>query len=509
MKKRIAFLVLAAFLCLAMAAHADIRIDADHFPDPSFAIEVSSFDGNRDGFLNDEELAEITEWYVVNGSIRDMTGIKYFTSLKILVCTDRPLETLDVSRNTALEELDVADCKLTGLNVSGCASLKKLYCSGNRLSALDVRNCTRLEELVCDSNRLSELDISRNTKLWDLQCNNNRLAKLNVKNNPELIQIACSYNLIEKLDVRKNTKLQSFLCYHNKLTELDLSKNKELKRLYCFANQIVSLNVRKCTVLCSIVEIHTRKECRNCADNYLHDCFSCGNEDLHVDRTTAVTGNKVSYPTVLLTEVAKDGGIYTLNEEKKSASLKRLADSKLQALTIPAAVSANGKSYKVTSVADGACKGAERLATVAVGRNVKTIGKNAFKSCKNLTTVSGMSAVTAIHDAAFRYCTSLKEFPWPEELKTIGDYAFQKSRLSSFTFGIQVKKIGKMAFERCTKLKNLTFLTAQLTVDTVGEKAFASTNARAKVICPKAKLKDYRKLLRKRGINSNVEFVSQ
>ena len=45
-------------------------------------------------------------------------------------------------------------------------------------------------------------------------------------------------------------------------------------------------------------------------------------------------------------------------------------------------------TYKVTSIADGACKSMKKLKSVTIGANVKTIGKNAFKGCKKLNKIN-------------------------------------------------------------------------------------------------------------------------
>jgi len=55
-------------------------------------------------------------------------------------------------------------------------------------------------------------------------------------------------------------------------------------------------------------------------------------------------------------------------------------------LAIPASVRINGKSFPVTAIKDGACKGLENLESVTIGKNVAKIGKEAFKDCQNVKT---------------------------------------------------------------------------------------------------------------------------
>ena len=88
-------------------------------------------------------------------------------------------------------------------------------------------------------------------------------------------------------------------------------------------------------------------------------------------------------PTLLVTV---SGGVYKLGE--KTAALVRPASRSIKTLTIPSSVEANGKSYSVTSVAKGACKGLTSLKKLTIGANVKKIGSEAFSGCSQLTKIN-------------------------------------------------------------------------------------------------------------------------
>ena len=128
------------------------------------------------------------------------------------------------------------------------------------------------------------------------------------------------------------------------------------------------------------------------------------------------------------------GNTYKVTSNK--ANTVTLAKGKKAAwVTVPATVKINKKAYKVTAIAAKAFAGAKaRLARVAVGANVKTIGASAFKGCKALVQVKLGSRVATIGASAFRGCKAL----------------------SSFAVTAKVKKIGAAAFAGCTKLKVLT-----------------------------------------------------
>ena len=59
-----------------------------------------------------------------------------------------------------------------------------------------------------------------------------------------------------------------------------------------------------------------------------------------------------------------------------------------KAVKISAAIRANGRIYKVTSIAANACKGNKKMTSLTIGNNVTKIGKNAFANCTKLTKVT-------------------------------------------------------------------------------------------------------------------------
>ena len=129
----------------------------------------------------------------------------------------------------AVTEIDVNDKNITSLKgIEFFPNLKKLNCGHNRLTSLDVSKNTVLQELVCWENQLTSLDVSKNT---------------------ELTYLKCSYNRMTELDVSKNTELTYLDCSYNRLTELDVSQNTKLTELYFVSNKITSLQADNCTNL--------------------------------------------------------------------------------------------------------------------------------------------------------------------------------------------------------------------------------------------------------------------
>lgn len=64
------------------------------------------------------------------------------------------------------------------------------------------------------------------------------------------------------------------------------------------------------------------------------------------------------------------------------------AKKNVKTVSIPATIKACGVTYKVTGIGAKACKGYKKLASVTIGKNVKSIGKEAFYKCKKLKNIT-------------------------------------------------------------------------------------------------------------------------
>ena len=107
----------------------------------------------------------MTELFVGDKNIADLTGIKFFTALKTLYCNgNTALTTLDVRENQALESLHCAACGLTSLIMDN-EKLDYLICGGNKLTTLDVSKSPVLMTLLCYDNKLTSLIVPKSLKL--------------------------------------------------------------------------------------------------------------------------------------------------------------------------------------------------------------------------------------------------------------------------------------------------------------------------------------------------------
>ena len=221
------FLPFSAFA--ATDSYGPVYITDANVPDKTFReYLLKQFDKDGNGVLTPAERYAVTEIDVENKYISNLSGLQFFPNLKVLNCSHNRLTSLDVSKNTVLQEL---------------------VCWENQLTSLDVSQNTALQELACFENQLTRLDVSQNPALQKLNCGHNRLTSLDVSKNTELTYLKCSYNRLTELDVSKNTELTYLDCGYNRLTELDVSQNTKLTALYFVSNKITSLQADNCTNL--------------------------------------------------------------------------------------------------------------------------------------------------------------------------------------------------------------------------------------------------------------------
>lgn len=109
--------------------------------------------------------------------------------------------------------------------------------------------------------------------------------------------------------------------------------------------------------------------------------------------TCKVCGTKKT-ETIKKLPLPKVGTIYKVAENQykitKAGSTVSLikTNSTAKTIAIPATISVNGLTYKVTNIAAKAFKQNKKLQSVTVGANVKSISNNAFFKCPSLKTVN-------------------------------------------------------------------------------------------------------------------------
>ena len=152
-----------------------VAIDATNFPDGAFRQYVAdNFDKDKDGALNQTERNAVKEIRISNSGCTSLQGLKYFSKLTDLFCSDNNLTELDVSENPELKRLICYNNSLTSLNLNKNTKLRSLNCNNNKLTVLDLRENKSLSWLRCKNNCLTSLDLRTNPQIGDLQVGSQR-----------------------------------------------------------------------------------------------------------------------------------------------------------------------------------------------------------------------------------------------------------------------------------------------------------------------------------------------
>ena len=352
--KWIAFLsmLFVWLFCLSAAGEeAGILIDETNFPDADFREIVKEYDKNNNGFLSEGEIAEVDSLYIEGTDVKNMEGIKFFTSLSELICRynyslveldisgcksltkvecsgNCYLKKLDISGCTALKEFDCSYSYLTVLDVSECTALENLNCSSNWLTALDVNGCTALKVLDCVSNNLTALDVSECKALKELFCESNKLTALDISECKALKELYCGFTDLTVLDVSECTALKELDCSDTDLTVLDVSGCTALKELDFSYTHLTTLDVSECTAL-------EKLDCR-CTDLTVLDVSECtALKELNCSGTDHLTNLNVGGCTALENLYCGNCCLTALDVSGCTALEKLIcSDNKLTALNV-------------------------------------------------------------------------------------------------------------------------------------------------------------------------------
>ncbi len=215
----------------------DIVINAANFPDANFrAWLLDQHYGDDDDVLTPAEIAAVTNMYVQNKNISDLTGIEYFTALTVLLCDNNNLTALPALLPTGLT---VLDCNMNSLTELPALpdGLTELYCYNNNLTELPSLP-DGLTELDCNTNSLTELP-ALPAGLTRLYCYSNNLTELPATLPDSLTRLDCNNNSLTELPALP-AGLTELDCNNNSLTELELNSSATYVFIYANGNYMTN-----------------------------------------------------------------------------------------------------------------------------------------------------------------------------------------------------------------------------------------------------------------------------
>ena len=204
-------------------------IDEEHFPDATLRKKLTTpvyhikgdysqtYNFGDDSVITTEELEKVDGLYIGYSNIENLEGIELFSELTQLTCLQTSVKTFNL-KLPKLESLDCSDSKVTKIDMSGCPELKVLLCHR--------------------SYSLESIDLSKNTKLQNLDCESCALTTLDVSKCTELMQLRCAENILSTVNVSNLSKLKALDIYGNPISALNISGCESLNWLIITLNQL-------------------------------------------------------------------------------------------------------------------------------------------------------------------------------------------------------------------------------------------------------------------------------
>lgn len=248
--------IICCFSVVVANADDTVLLNAANFPDATFRTAIAEYyDQNGDGRLSTEERS--CTFMTITGmidtdiqEIKDLTGIEFFSELRILRCGGIGLESLDISGLSNLTSLTCSGNWLTSLDITSNAALQELNCSDNDISVLTMPYTNQLTKLHCYANELTSIDVHKLINLEDLRCDQNELTSLNLTTNGSLKKLNCSGNHLTTLDLSTNTSLADVTNYMigNQNIELTAALYGQEIRVPFTNHQLSSKNYVCCSI---------------------------------------------------------------------------------------------------------------------------------------------------------------------------------------------------------------------------------------------------------------------
>ncbi|WP_435261720.1 T9SS type A sorting domain-containing protein [Tenacibaculum sp. nBUS_03] len=159
--------------------------DATYVPDDNFEqalIDLGYDSGALDNYVPTANIDKVTYLYIQGKSISDLTGIQDFIELGLLYANRNNLTSIDLTKNTRLNTLNLDSNQLKTLDVSKNTELTSIFAANNQLTSLELSTNNKLTSIQVDNNQLTSLDVSLNKIVNFITAGNNKLNNLNLQN---------------------------------------------------------------------------------------------------------------------------------------------------------------------------------------------------------------------------------------------------------------------------------------------------------------------------------------
>ena len=200
------------------------------WPDFSYNEELTKLDCSYNENLNGLDIPDgLKELRCNNGAITSLS-LSSLSQLTLLDCSANPLQSIDLSQNTALQYLylrglDQIPQFAGGLQISNLTNLVELDFSGSTFTYVELP------------------PLSENLKIFN--CSNTKLDIFNVAGCPNLEELYASGSMILTLDISENNNLKKLVCNKTQLKTLKMPKAPQLEYIDIYNNHLLLDGIKK------------------------------------------------------------------------------------------------------------------------------------------------------------------------------------------------------------------------------------------------------------------------
>ncbi|MGI6070700.1 MAG: lectin like domain-containing protein [Blautia sp.] len=226
-----------------MTAYLGYRSSKD-FPDPEFNRVIQERCDDGAGHYPPEALAGVTELFLYDRPVQDLTGIEYLPNLERLHVEGAEIKIADLRKNPALKYVVLEQMPLETVCLEGLDGLLELELADTQVKNVDFSMFPALTKFNGSNTALEAVDFSKNPEMKSINLNQcGKLTKINVKPCTKLESFEAQGCGLKENPVTSGTKLKNLNLADNQLSSLDLSSFTGLLYLDCRFNALDSMDM--------------------------------------------------------------------------------------------------------------------------------------------------------------------------------------------------------------------------------------------------------------------------
>ncbi|MDE7442923.1 MAG: hypothetical protein K2M65_02040, partial [Muribaculaceae bacterium] len=168
----------------------------------------------------------------------------YGDEIILLRATSQGVLSADISRATAMVQVQLGYNDLESLKLGNHPSLTGLYAECNKLTSLDITGCPAMRVLDVHENAIEgTIDCSAMKSLSKVDVADNCISSLKLPKHTTLYEVDCSNNQLTELDVTGLGGLSEIACSGNRLTSIDLTGMTSVEEIYFDGNALTGIDI--------------------------------------------------------------------------------------------------------------------------------------------------------------------------------------------------------------------------------------------------------------------------